>query len=327
VEDVLGAILAGGQGSRLGRPKPTALLGGRPLIEHPLRALEAAGIETVLVAKEATALPPGTAPVWTELDEPVHPLLGIVTALDQADGRAVLACACDMPFVSPALAASIAETSAPLVVPRAGGRLHPLFARYAHAMLPALREALARRAPLQETVASLAPLILEESDLRAFGDPERLFFNVNTPAELARAEGMLVDTVDVADEDIESLRRGFESFSRGDIEEMMSFSAPDVVVYDAPELPGGGVHRGRDAVRRGLEEIRATFDDLEMATESFTRVDNRILVVFRARGHGRGSGIPLDVRLANVFTMKNGIVLEWHAYTSEALAREALGLD
>jgi ketosteroid isomerase-like protein len=55
-------------------------------------------------------------------------------------------------------------------------------------------------------------------------------------------------------------------------------------------------------------------------------VDERILVVFRAKGHGRGSGIPLDVQLANVFTMKDGLVVEWHAYASEELAREALGL-
>jgi molybdenum cofactor guanylyltransferase len=194
VEDVLGAILAGGRGRRLERPKPTAPLGGRPLIEYPLRALEAAGIETVFVAKEETQLPPDAAPVWLEPDEPVHPLLGIVTALEQADGRAVLACACDMPFVSPALAASVAETNAPLVVPRAGARLHPLFARYGQTVLPALREALSRRAPLQETVASLVPLILDEPDLRAFGDPGRLLFNVNTPGELERAEAMLAES-------------------------------------------------------------------------------------------------------------------------------------
>jgi molybdopterin-guanine dinucleotide biosynthesis protein A/ketosteroid isomerase-like protein len=320
VDEVLGAILAGGRATRLGRPKATAELGGRPLLERPLQVLEAAGIETVIVAKEDTALPPGAAPVWREPDEPVHPLLGIVTALEQSGGRAVLACACDLPFASPALAASIAETGAPLVVPSAGGRLHPLFARYTAALLPALRGALEQSAPLQATVAALEPLILDEQALSAFGDPARLLFNVNTQADLELAETML-------DEDIESLRRGFESFSRGDLDEMLAFSAPDVVVHDAPELPGGGVHRGREAVRRGLEDFRATFDDLEVEPEEFMRVDDRILVVFRAVGRGGESGIPLDIQLANVFTMKDGVVVEWHSYTSRAQAMEALGLE
>jgi molybdenum cofactor guanylyltransferase len=192
VDDVLGAILAGGRASRLERPKPTALLGDRPLIEYPLRALEAAGIDAVFVAKDDTPLPPDAAPVWRERDEPFHPLLGIVTALEQADGRAVLACACDMPFVSPALARSLADTSGALVVPRAAGRLHPLLGLYTPALLPALREALDRSAPVQEAVAGLAPVIVDEQELKAFGDPERLLFNVNTPADLERAEAMLV---------------------------------------------------------------------------------------------------------------------------------------
>jgi molybdopterin-guanine dinucleotide biosynthesis protein A len=300
------------------------------LIEHPLRALEAAKIETVVVAKEDTPLPPGATPVWREPDEPVHPLLGIVTALDKADGRPVLACACDLPFVTPRLARWLGERDAPAAVPRSGGRLHPLFARYTPSLLSAFREALERRAPLQETVALLDPIILDEQDLRAFGDPERLLFNVNTQDDLERAEAMLAskgDTARVTDEDVESLRRGFESFSRGDVSQMLEFAAPDIVVHDASELPGGAVHRGRDAVRRGLEDFRATFDELHVEPEEFIPVDDRILVVFRAIGRGSESGIPLDVQLANVFTMKDGVVLEWRSYTSRAHALEALELE
>ena len=190
---MLGAILAGGLASRLERPKATASLGGRPLLEYPLRALETAGIETVVIAKRDTQLPPGAAPVWVEPDEPVHPLLGIVTALQQADGRAVLACACDLPFLTPALADHVAGTDAHLLIPRAGGKLHPLFARYTHRLLPRLREALAREAPLHETLSALDAVILDEEALRAFGDPARLLFNVNTPADLERAEAMLAE--------------------------------------------------------------------------------------------------------------------------------------
>jgi molybdopterin-guanine dinucleotide biosynthesis protein A len=191
VDDVLGAILAGGRATRFGQPKATASLGGRPLLEWPLRALEAAGIETVVVAKADTVLPPNAAPVWEEPDQPVHPLAGIVTALEQADGRAVLVCGCDLPFVSPALAAYIAGFEAPLAIPRAGDRLQPLFARYTDQVLPALRAALGQERPLHETLAGLGPAIIDEPELRRLGDPARLLFNVNTPDDLARAETML----------------------------------------------------------------------------------------------------------------------------------------
>jgi molybdopterin-guanine dinucleotide biosynthesis protein A len=196
MEEVLGAILAGGRGARLGRPKPTAQLGGRTLLEHPLAALRAAGLETAVVAKLDTPLPPIEGAVWREPAEPVHPLLGIVTALERSGGRAILACACDLPFVTPELASWVAGRDASIALPRAGGRLHPLFARYAPPHLAALREALERAAPVHETVSALDPLILEEHELRAFGDPEQLLFNVNTPGDLERAEQLLGSGLD-----------------------------------------------------------------------------------------------------------------------------------
>jgi ketosteroid isomerase-like protein len=206
------------------------------------------------------------------------------------------------------------------VIPRAGDRLHPLFARYSEQLLPALREALAQDGPLHETLAALDAVIIEEPELRRLGDPARLLFNVNTPDDLARAETML-------DPDIESIRRGFDAFTRGDIGEMLAFASPDVIIHDAPELPGGSVHRGREAVGQALEEMRGTFKDLEVQPETFTRVGDRILVVFRATGRGAASGIPIDLQLANILTMRDGLLTEWHSYTSEAQAREALDLD
>jgi molybdopterin-guanine dinucleotide biosynthesis protein A len=77
------AVLAGGRGRRMGAPKPLAELGGAPLVERPLAAAAEAGLAAVVVAKAGTPLPPGLT-VWHEPDEPFHPQLAIVTALDDA---------------------------------------------------------------------------------------------------------------------------------------------------------------------------------------------------------------------------------------------------
>jgi molybdopterin-guanine dinucleotide biosynthesis protein A len=188
--DPLAAVLAGGRSTRLGRPKATAPLGGRALIDHPLTALADSALETVVVAKRDTELPELEVPLWSEPDEPAHPLLGIVTALERA-ARPLLVCGCDLPFVTPPLATHIAVSAHPLVVPSAGGRLHPLFARYDPSLLEPLRAALEHRSPLQEVIAALGPRLLDEQELRSFGDPARLLFNVNTPADLELAERML----------------------------------------------------------------------------------------------------------------------------------------
>jgi molybdenum cofactor guanylyltransferase len=196
----LGAVLAGGAGARFGGAKATAGLAGRPLISYPLAALAAAGIEAIVVAKPDTELPEailrpagGSDPVRVvrEPVQPRHPLCGILAALREAGGRPVVVLACDMPFVSPALLAELGAAAEPLVVPAPGGRPQPLQARYSAELLPALEAALAREEPLRRTVESLAPRFLDGSELARFGDPERLFLNVNDGLDLRRAAAML----------------------------------------------------------------------------------------------------------------------------------------
>jgi molybdopterin-guanine dinucleotide biosynthesis protein A len=187
----LGAVLAGGSGSRLGGAKATVELAGRPLLSYPLAAFAAAGIEPLVVAKAETELPPLECPVLREPEEPRHPLAGIVAALREAGGRPLVVLACDMPLADPALLAELAAAPEPLVVPVPGGRPQPLQARYSAALLPALAAALGRREPLRRTVEALSPRLLDDAELARFGDLERLFLNVNDASDLRRAADIL----------------------------------------------------------------------------------------------------------------------------------------
>jgi molybdopterin-guanine dinucleotide biosynthesis protein A len=169
------AVLAGGLSRRMGSAKALVPFAGEPLIARPLAAAAAAGLEAVVVAKPASELPPLEVPVWFEPAEPHHPLAGLVRALEA--GRPVVAVACDMPFVTPELLAHLAALDGP-----SAPRGEPFPARYEPSALPALREALARRAPLREALAALAPA---EVDLAPFGDPRQLTLSINTPEQLA----------------------------------------------------------------------------------------------------------------------------------------------
>lgn len=196
--DPIGVVLAGGAGRRIGGAKATVALHGRPLILYPLRALQAVLAEVVVVAKVGSPLPPlPGVPVWTEPEEPRHPLAGVVHALERGappggvagEARAVLVCAADLPFVEPALVERLARldaAGAPALVPSAGGRLQPLLARYEPAARAPLAAALARRPtpPLTAAVEALGPRVLELDD-------EMPFFNVNAPEDLLTAAGLL----------------------------------------------------------------------------------------------------------------------------------------
>ena len=183
---MIGAVLAGGLGTRLGAPsKPAVLLGGRPLVEYPLEALEPVCRPVAVVCRAGTALPELPAGVlrWDEPDDGErHPAAGIVHALNRA-AAPVLVCAADMPFLTLEVCAGVirAASGAPeaaAVVGTAGGRLQPLLAVYRPAALAAL-EGVGDR-PLTTVVRGLAPVEVQV--------PERATRSVNTPEELAAAE-------------------------------------------------------------------------------------------------------------------------------------------
>jgi molybdopterin-guanine dinucleotide biosynthesis protein A len=188
----VGAVLAGGRGSRIGGAKALVELAGRPLISYPLAAVEEAGLEPIVVAKADSELPPLSCRVVREPEPNPHPLCGIVAALRYARERALVVVGCDMPFTGAALLASLGTAPEPLVVTSVGNRLQPLPARYDVALLPALEEALAGGRALRATLESLRPRVIDETELGRFGDPQLLCSNVNTPADLSRAEVSIV---------------------------------------------------------------------------------------------------------------------------------------
>ena len=143
-----------------------------------------------MVAKPGSELPELEAAVLREPAEPRHPLVGLIAALRDAD-EPVVALGCDTPFLPPPLLRHLAELDAESAVVEAGGRLHPLIARYSPAVLSGFEDALDAELSLTAAVERLAPAIVGEEELRQFGDPERITFNVNTPEDLARAEEML----------------------------------------------------------------------------------------------------------------------------------------
>lgn len=181
---MIGAVLAGGAGRRMGGGKPAMPLGGRPLIAWALEAVRRAGLEPVVVAKADTALPALSVPVIHDAAAVRHPLAGVLAALEQAGGEPVVVVGADMPFVTPAIIAALAGAAAGRpAVATSGDRIHPLCARYVpDGALPA---ALAAEAPLRATLAALDPVLIAA--------PPEALFNVNSPQDLAAAEARLAE--------------------------------------------------------------------------------------------------------------------------------------
>ena len=190
-----GAGLAGGAASRYGgSPKGLRELGGRRILDRVVDAITAAvGAPPLLVANapDAGSWAPALRCI-PDVRSGAGSLGGIYTALCDAPGP-VLCVAWDMPFVSEDLLRTLIAGSDGFdaFLPESGGRrgLEPLCAVYGQACRAPIEQAIARgdlRAIAFHDAVRVGTLSLDR--VRAFGDPETLFFNVNRPDDLERAE-------------------------------------------------------------------------------------------------------------------------------------------
>jgi molybdopterin-guanine dinucleotide biosynthesis protein A len=190
-----GAVLAGGAARRYGgRPKGLVELGGRRILDRVVDAVRGVtGAPPLLVANAPDG--PGWRPDLHTVPD-VRPgcgsLGGIYTAVVSGAGP-VLCIAWDMPFVTPGLLRALVDGSAgyDAFLPESDGKrgVEPLCAVYGPACAPAIERRLARgdlKAIGFHPEVKVGTLPLER--VREFGEPDVLFFNVNTPEDLERAE-------------------------------------------------------------------------------------------------------------------------------------------
>jgi molybdopterin-guanine dinucleotide biosynthesis protein A len=189
--------VAGGAALRFeGRPKGLELVGGERILDRLVRIMTAAlGAPPLLVANSSDA--PSWRPDLRVVKDPrpgAGPLGGIYAAVMEAPAP-VVCIAWDMPFVTQEL---IGELAARLkghdaVLPESGGPrgVEPLCAAYGPgcrtAISGSLDEGDLRAVGFHQRITiGILPL----AEVRRFGDPELLFFNVNTADDLARAENL-----------------------------------------------------------------------------------------------------------------------------------------
>ena len=184
-DDLAVVILAGGEARRMGGDKPLRILAGRTLLD---RAVERAmrWSDDVSIAARSESQVTGTAlPVMIDPPDLLGPLAGLASARE-AGRPLVLTISCDMPFLPDdlprLLAVALPGHAAALAA--SGGRVHPVCGLWRVEALGHLDRYLATgRRSVLGFAESIGYAVVE-------GDSEA-FVNVNTPADLFRAEARL----------------------------------------------------------------------------------------------------------------------------------------
>ena len=192
---ITGVVQAGGKSTRMGgQPKALLPLGGQRIIERVVDVVRAVTDDVLLVTNTPELYADLHLPMVADVFPDHGSLGGIYSGLWSAEGDAAFTVACDMPFLTPAVARLVIDRAheADVVVPKVGDQFETLHACYGKACLRPMESRLrAGQLKIVGFFPDVRVLVISEADVARWRDPAVVFMNVNTPEELARARELL----------------------------------------------------------------------------------------------------------------------------------------
>jgi len=113
---------------------------------------------------------------------------------------------------------------------------------------------------------------------------------------------------------ITSLRAAYAAFNRGDVDAAVEPLDTQIEWSEPSEFPGGGTYHGREGAKQYLAQSRAAWAEVISEPEQFIPAGNRIVVFVHARVRPKNGNEWQEVRLADVYTFRNGKAIQMRAF-------------
>ncbi len=196
INDCTGAILAGGENTRMPVMKAFIKVKGKPIIERNLALIQQLFKETLIVTNQPSDYSYLGVPLLGDIHDIRGPMTGIFTSLFNSRAHWVFISACDMPFISKDLINYMysQRNGFDAVVPASKGRTEPLFAFYSKRLLSSMEKAvLSDRRGLKDFLKDKKVKYISAAEVRRFDPGARSFINLNTPQDADRHPGLNID--------------------------------------------------------------------------------------------------------------------------------------
>jgi ketosteroid isomerase-like protein len=130
-------------------------------------------------------------------------------------------------------------------------------------------------------------------------------------------------------ENLELARRAFHAMQTGGLPAVLEFLDPQVE-FEPPDdaLERRGNFKGHAAVRDRWDVLFEPFADVRIEPEEFVEAgEETVVAVFRINARGKASGVPVEMQLGYVVTVRDGKVVRMKAYLDPEEAKRAAGLE
>jgi uncharacterized protein len=130
----------------------------------------------------------------------------------------------------------------------------------------------------------------------------------------------------MSEENIQAARNFFRELnsaiaSGADVVEVFARYCEPGVVSELGAMEG--TVRGPDGAARYLEGQLEFIDGMQVDPEEFIEAGGRIVVPFRLHGRARETGLPIEFRYAQLFTMRDGRFARVRMYSNKERALAA----
>jgi ketosteroid isomerase-like protein len=129
----------------------------------------------------------------------------------------------------------------------------------------------------------------------------------------------------MSQENVELVKQGFEHLLATG-EPLWSSIASELEVHDH-HSPDQGAYEGHAGLRQWLGDWDSAWEEWSVAPERFVDAGDSVVVIYRMRVKGKGSGLELDLSEAQVWELRSGEAVRLDVYGSAAEALEAVGLS
>jgi ketosteroid isomerase-like protein len=126
---------------------------------------------------------------------------------------------------------------------------------------------------------------------------------------------------------ITAVRRAYAAFNRGDIDAAVAPLDEYIEWSEPTQFPGGGIYHGREGARRYLSQSRASLAEGTSEPVQFISAGNRIVVFVHAHVRPQGSREWHDIDLADVYTIRDGRIVQMQAFANRQEALRSAGAE
>jgi ketosteroid isomerase-like protein len=127
---------------------------------------------------------------------------------------------------------------------------------------------------------------------------------------------------------VEIVRKVFAALNRGDREEAVGLAHPEVVLDATRSVFNPKTYFGKDGLRQWLTDTNEVWDEMHTEQNEFIDAGDRVVVIGRLVGKGKGSGVEVESPNGTILTIRDGLVIRSETgYTSRREALEAAGIQ